>query len=99
MFSVLRRCLVAAGLILGTLVAAPPMPAQAALIATPAPAPLVQTVQYYGGPRGYYRGGPRFYRRPFVGRPYAGRGFYGPGPRFYGRPAYARPYGYRPYYR
>jgi len=98
MFVDLRRYWVAGVLALGVMLGVAPVPAEAAQI----PAPLVQTVQYYGPGPGYYRGPPRgYYGRPFYGPrgygygPRLGfygphRGFYGPRRGFYGRPHYGR---------
>jgi len=91
MLDYLRRHVVVAVLAIGMILTLAPATAEAGQ----SPAPLLQTIQYYGPGPGYYRGPPRgYYGRPYYGRPgygYGGRrGFYGPRRVFYGRPHYGR---------
>ena len=84
-----RRHTVAVVLAMGVTLGIASAPAKAREI----PAPLVQTVQYYGPGPGYYRGPPRgYYGRPYYGRRFYGPryGFYGPRRGFYGRPYYGQ---------
>ena len=84
-----RRRLVAAVLAVGVILGVTPSPVEA----SQSPAPMMQTVQYYGPGPGYYRGPPRgYYGRPYYGRRFYGPrpGFYGPGRGFYGRRHYGR---------
>ena len=89
MFDNVRLHIVAAVLTVGMFLGVAPAPAQASEV----PAPLVQTIQYYGPGPGYYRGPPRgYYGRAYYSRRfYRPRyGFYGPRRGFYGRPHYRR---------
>jgi len=89
-------------LVLGVLIGAPVLATAPAAEAQVAPAifmdqgaPVAATpVQYYGPPRGHYRGRDRFRGPPprYYGRPHARR-YYGPPRRFAGPPP--RGYGYR----
>jgi len=89
-------------LVLGALFGAPMLAAAPAAQAQVVPAVAVLDhaapmqaipVQYYGPPRGHYRGRGHWRRPPpgYYGRPHARR-HYGPPPRFAGPP---RPYAYR----
>ena len=92
MREILSRHMQAALLIVAALFVVAPSRAEA----TPVPAyrtsDLVQTVQYYYGPPGYY-GRPRFYGPRYYGRRYYAR------PRFYARRYYFPHYYGRRYYR